>query len=64
MKKHLFIIFIFISSIQMNAQVFKPGVILGLNTSQVSGDGYGGFHKIGFIFGVLVNSSKIGRAHV
>lgn len=47
------ILFLGVSS---SAQVFKPGVILGLNASQVAGDGYSGFKKLGFIAGGLVNT--------
>lgn len=39
------------------SQVFKTGVILGISGSQVEGDGYGGYHKLGFIGGGFVNTS-------
>lgn len=35
-------------------QTFKPGVIGGIVTSQVGGDGYTGFNKLGFSFGGYV----------
>lgn len=38
------------------AQVFKTGVILGISGAQVEGDGYGGYHKLGFIGGGFVNT--------
>jgi len=57
MKKYILIILLAAVASQLNAQVFKPGVILGLNASQVAGDEYGGFRKLGLIAGGLVNTS-------
>jgi hypothetical protein len=56
MKAFLTIIVLsgFLSS---SAQVFKTGVILGLNGSQVDGDGYGGYNKLGFIVGGFTNTN-------
>lgn len=42
-----------------NAQNFKSGIIVGISTSQVSGDDLGGFHKAGIVAGSFVNT-KIG----
>ncbi len=39
-----------------SAQVFKAGVIAGLSGSQVEGDGFGGYNKLGFIGGGFVNT--------
>ena len=50
-------LFILSFAFTSSAQVFKPGIILGLNAAQVAGDGYGGFHKLGLIAGGLVNTS-------
>ena len=36
-------------------QDFKGGIILGLSTSQVSGDDLAGFNKAGLIFGGFTN---------
>ena len=36
------------------AQVFKPGLIVGLSGAQIEGDGYGGYKKLGFIAGGFV----------
>ncbi len=53
----LVIICIFLlSSGLSSAQVFKSGVILGLSGSQVEGDGYGGYNKLGFIVGGFTNT--------
>ena len=56
MKAFLTIIILsgFLSS---SAQVFNTGIVLGLNGSQVDGDGYGGFNKMGFIAGAFTNAS-------
>lgn len=43
-----------LNSTQMKAQDFKAGLILGLNASQIDGDGFGGFDKTGFKFGGFV----------
>jgi hypothetical protein len=32
-------------------QVFKSGLLIGLSGSQIEGDGYGGYNKLGFIGG-------------
>lgn len=37
-----------------HAQTFRPGVLFGLTTSQVGGDGYQGFNKLGVTFGGYV----------
>ena len=37
------------------AQVFKVGLIAGISGSQVEGDGYGGYNKLGFIVGGFTN---------
>jgi hypothetical protein len=36
------------------AQTFKPGLLAGLTTSQVGGDGYSGFNKLGVTAGGFV----------
>jgi len=57
MKKKLYsfllVLFLF-GAIQGHAQTFKPGIIGGLVTSQVGGDGYSGFNKLGLTFGGFV----------
>jgi len=42
--------------ISCSAQVFKPGIILGISGSQIEGDGFGGYDKIGLIAGGFVNT--------
>jgi len=44
------------ASLTSTAQVFKPGLIAGISGSQIEGDGYGGYDKIGFIAGGFVKS--------
>ena len=39
------------------AQVFKAGLIAGISGSQIEGDGYGGYNKLGFIGGGFVNTN-------
>ena len=50
----LFIGNIFFNSNQLKAQDFKAGLLVGLNTSQIDGDGFGGYDKTGFKFGGFV----------
>ncbi len=40
-----------------NAQNFGGGILLGLSTSQVSGDDLGGFNKAGLLVGIFANKS-------
>ena len=47
-------ILVLLVSIETKAQTFKPGVLVGLVTSQVGGDGYSGFNKLGLTFGGYV----------
>ena len=58
MKKNLslFIFYGFLIS-NLQAQNFGGGIILGLSTSQVSGDALGGFNKAGLLAGVFANKS-------
>ncbi|MDB4533988.1 PorT family protein [Vicingaceae bacterium] len=35
------------------SQVFTPGIIAGISGAQIEGDGYGGYHKLGFIAGAF-----------
>jgi len=44
-------------TISIQAQNFGGGVILGLSTSQVSGDKLGGFNKAGLLVGAFANKS-------
>ncbi len=61
-KKCILCIFLSSCSLQQYAQEFKGGVLGGITTSQIHGDGVGGFYKIGGTFGGFVQrdfSSKI-----
>ena len=55
MKKFLVIV-LFIIPVMTLAQRFKGGVLLGICASQVDGDTYGGFDKVGLQGGVFVNT--------
>lgn len=49
-------------SLNLNAQPFNSGIFLGTNTSQIEGDSYKGFNKIGYQIGVFTSreiSSKL-----
>lgn len=61
MKKQFKIVFVLVHLffIESKAQNFKAGVLVGITTSQVSGDDLGGFNKAGILAGAFV-SSKIG----
>jgi hypothetical protein len=57
------VIFLILAGTVASAQVFKPGLIAGISGSQIEGDGYGGYNKLGFIAGGFVStefSEKIG----
>jgi len=51
----LAIMTLLILTVSVNGQQFNAGIFGGLNVSQVSGDPYQGFNKIGFNAGVFVN---------
>ncbi len=55
--KFLFTLLIFTLPFSSLAQVFNAGVIAGISGSQVEGDGYGGYNKLGFIIGGFTNTS-------
>lgn len=48
-------LFVFVC-LTSTAQVFKVGLIAGLSGSQIEGDGYAGYKKLGFITGGFVNT--------
>lgn len=50
----LFLGNIFFNSHQLQAQDFQAGLLVGLNASQIDGDGFGGYDKTGFKFGGFV----------
>lgn len=55
MKKTLLIVIAALSLLSLNsrAQSFDGGVIAGAITSQIDGDGFGGFHQLGWTAGVF-----------
>jgi hypothetical protein len=53
------LIFILLFSVIVVAgaqQVFRAGVMAGLNISQIEGDGFAGYNKAGPVFGIFVNT--------
>lgn len=57
MKKLFTLVFCLVTFTNFYAQVFKVGALAGLSGSQVEGDGYGGYKKLGFIIGGFTNVS-------
>jgi len=57
MKTLLISVFVGLFFLNSQAQVFNAGVILGISGSQVEGDGYSGYRKLGFIAGGFTNTS-------
>ncbi|MFT5072445.1 MAG: hypothetical protein ACI8V8_002420, partial [Chitinophagales bacterium] len=55
--KILLTILICVCSINIHAQNFGGGLILGLSTSQVGGDNLAGFNKAGLLVGAYGNKS-------
>jgi len=53
--RNFLLIFFLLFSINVHAQNFDGGLILGLSTSQISGDHLGGFNKAGLLVGGFVN---------
>ncbi len=54
MQKVAYLIFFLIIAISANAQDFKAGIMGGANFSQIDGDNYSGFNKVGLTFGGYV----------
>ena len=42
--------------INVSAQRFNGGILGGLNASQIDGDHWGGYYKMGLVFGAFVNT--------
>lgn len=49
----LFAAFLAFASVTAKAQSFDGGLLAGVVTSQIDGDGYGGFHQLGWTGGVF-----------
>ncbi len=56
MNKAILSIIILATSLNVSAQVFKTGLLAGISASQIEGDGYGGYNKMGFIVGGFTNT--------
>lgn len=55
MKKSAIFLFLILIGLTAFSQRFNGGVVAGMATSQVAGDTYSGFHKVGAIGGFFVN---------
>lgn len=67
MKKHIITLFFclfFLSEQQLSAQLFEAGPIIGFNASQIQGDGFRGFRKMGLNAGVAVDIKTPGKFSV
>ena len=56
-KTIIFFGFFWIFTLNIQAQNFDGGFIIGVSTSQVSGDRLGGFNKAGILVGVFASTS-------
>jgi len=54
-KATIYLILFFLSSFYSQAQYFNAGIKAGVVGSQVDGDGFGGYDKLGFTAGLFVN---------
>jgi hypothetical protein len=54
--KYLVLFSIIVIPFTSISQSFNAGIVGGINASQISGDGYGGFDKAGLIFGIYTNT--------
>lgn len=63
MRKILLICLVLIS-VNLFSQNFKGGIIVGISTSQVSGDNLGGYHKAGLCIGVFTQLPISEIAHL
>lgn len=55
--KKIFLFALIIISFCMNAQRFNGGILAGISASQVDGDSYAGYDKVGLQGGVFVSTS-------
>ena len=62
MKQLILSIFLISFAITGFSQRFNGGAVIGLATSQVAGDSYSGFHKVGPAGGVFVNFQPTERS--
>lgn len=47
------VLFVVFAGLRSRAQSFEGGILVGPVTSQINGDGYGGFHQLGLTAGVF-----------
>jgi len=57
MKRILFLMVLIITVLRGEAQIFHGGVLLGITASQVDGDSYAGYDKLGLQGGVFIKTS-------
>lgn len=55
MKKAVLFIFVFLFGLTASAQRFNGGAVVGMAASQVAGDTYSGFNKVGATGGFFIN---------
>jgi len=55
MLKKLVVLLCVFLAINIKAQNFGGGIVLGLSTSQIAGDNLGGFNKAGLLIGIFAN---------
>jgi hypothetical protein len=55
MIKAFTVILLLFSSLSLTAQRFNGGILVGASASQVDGDGYGGYNRLGAIAGTWVS---------
>ena len=56
MRRSLFFFFLISLKIGILAQIFHGGILVGISASQVDGDSYAGFNKLGLQGGVFVST--------
>jgi hypothetical protein len=62
MKKIHIVLFLFLaSSLSTQAQRFKGGILAGINASQIDGDTWGGYYKMGPVGGVYVKTDFVDK---
>lgn len=54
--RKIFILILLIMPVSLLSQNFNGGLNLGMNTSQIDGDAYWGYHRIGPFVGAFVNT--------
>jgi len=64
MKKLILSIFLSSFILVSFAQRFNGGAMIGMTTTQVAGDSYSGFHKVGAAAGVFVNFQPVDHSSV